>query len=77
MIYEFLCQDCGHTFEAVSSWHDDFTNCPKCNGIAKKQFNASNISVFIPPYFHTNKSDIFTDTEWAELKKDPNVERAK
>jgi putative FmdB family regulatory protein len=75
--YQFLCQDCGHSFEAVSSWQDDFCVCPKCNGTAKKQFNASNIFTYIPSWWHTNKSDIFSDTEWAELKKDPNAERAK
>jgi len=76
MIYEFKC-GCGCSFDVVLRQQSDFYICPVCGSKAEKQFNASNISVFIPSCFHTNKSDIFTDTEWAELKKDPNVERAK
>jgi len=77
MIYTFKCKDCDCDFDEVSSVSNDFHACPRCGGIANKVFNASNIFMYIPSWWHTNKSDIFTDTEWAELKKDPNVERAK
>jgi len=34
-------------------------------------------NMFIPSYFHTSKSDVFSYEEWNKLKKDPNVVRAK
>lgn len=70
MILEYKCSSCKNTFESNNP------TCPKCGNIAKKQFHATS-NVFIPAYFHTSRSDIFTDKEWQDLKKDPNVERAK
>ena len=50
--------------------------CPKCNGDGIRQFHATS-NVFIPAYFHTSKSDIFTHEEWQALKKNPDIERAR
>lgn len=84
MIYEFKCTKCGKVFERNmtsdsvlfdSENMKDFTFC-SCGSAAEKQFHATS-NVFIPAYFHTSKSDIFTDKEWQDLKKNPNIERAK
>lgn len=76
MIHEFKCIKCGNVFEKNKSSDIEFTLCPKCGRFAKKQFHAC-VNIHIPSYFHTSRSDVFTDQEWADLKKDPNVERAK
>lgn len=77
MIYDFQCLNCNHKFEKSMSSKDTelYIICPKCGKYAEKQFKATS-NMFVPSYFHTAKSDIFTDTEWADLKKDPNIERA-
>jgi len=54
----------------------EFIDCPYCGKPAIKKFHATT-NVHIPAYFHTCRSDIFTHEEWQDLKKDPNVERAK
>ncbi len=43
---------------------------------AEKLFAATS-NVFIPAYFHTMKSDVFDYQDWRNLKKNPNMERAK
>jgi putative FmdB family regulatory protein len=43
--YEYICKDCGHTFEIVQSMHDDsLTVCPQCGGQLRKVFAAPAIS---------------------------------
>lgn len=75
MIFEFRCSKCNFIFEDnVSS--DTLVLCPKCESICERQFHATT-NFHIPSYWHTSRSDVFTDKEWADLKKDPNVERAK
>ena len=78
MIFEFECQnkDCGNKFEENISFGKYYVKCPKCGRYAIKKFHAT-ANVFVPSYFHTCRSDIFSDTEWQALKKDPNVERYK
>ena len=78
MIFEFEClnKDCGNKFEENISSGEYYVKCPKCGRYAIKKFHAT-VNMFVPSYFHTSRSDIFTDSEWQELKKDPNVERAK
>lgn len=75
MIFDFICKDCG-IFEANRVSGTDFIDCPKCGKPAARTFHATT-NFHIPSYFHTSKSDIFTHEEWQDLKKDPNVERAK
>ncbi len=78
MRYNFTCDDpnCGYEFEAIVSIEncDEPQGCPRCGRTATRQFNATS-NVFIPPYFMTMKSDIFTDLEWRKLKDNPNIER--
>ena len=43
--YEYICKDCGHTFEIVRSMKDDaLTVCPECGGTLRKVFGAPAIS---------------------------------
>jgi len=74
MIYEYKCK-CGNRFEATASIDKDVV-CHACGEIAERQFHATK-DVFIPSYFHTSKSDIYTYEEWQDLKKNPDIERAK
>ena len=81
MIFEFEClnEDCGNKFEeniSFSKYYVKYVKCPKCGRHAIKKFHATT-NMFVPSYFHTSRSDIFSDSEWQELKKDPNVERYK
>ena len=73
MIFEFKCLKCKSVFEDNTS--EKYRVCPKCASIAKRQFHACT-NIHIPSYWHTSRSDVFTDQEWQDLKKDPNVERA-
>ncbi len=78
MIFEFEClnENCGNKFEENISFDKYYVKCPKCGRYAIRKFHATT-NMFVPSYFHTSRSDIFTDSEWQELKKDPNIERAK
>jgi len=76
MIFKYKCDKCNNIFEANVSPIDVVIKCPACNSKATRIFEATR-NFHIPSYFHTNKSDIFSYEEWQELKKDPNVERAK
>lgn len=75
MILDFKCDNCDRTTEQ-EIYNGRIPKCPNCGGRLKKLFYATS-NVHIPAYFHTSKSDIFTDTEWADLKKNPNIERSK
>lgn len=75
MRFNFKCLKCGNIFEESVSPLETVKLCPKCGKYAQRQFHACT-NMYIPSYFHTSKSDIFSDTEWADLKKNPNIERA-
>lgn len=78
MIFEFEClnENCKNKFEENISFGKYYVKCPECGRYAIKKFHAT-ANMFVPSYFHTSRSDIFSDSEWQELKKDPNVERAR
>ena len=39
--YEYVCTECGHTFEQFQSFTDDaLRHCPECDGRLRKLFNA-------------------------------------
>ncbi len=43
--YEYLCRDCGHTFDVVQAMSDQtLTVCPACGGELRKVFAAPAIS---------------------------------
>ena len=74
MIFDYQCLECDTVFEKITDSVTEFVDC-KCGGKAVKVFHATT-NFHVPSYFHTSKSDIFSDTEWADLKKNPNIERA-
>ena len=43
--YEYMCRDCGHTFDIVQSmWDESLTMCPECGGSLRKVFAPPAIS---------------------------------
>jgi protein-arginine kinase activator protein McsA len=74
MINNFKCLKCKQTFEKVST--NKYEPCPYCYSITEKQFRATS-NLFVPGWFHQVRSDIFSDKEWEDLRKDPNTERYK
>jgi len=75
MRFNFKCNKCKRIFESYASPHETTKPCPECGSEAVRQFHACS-NIHVPSYFHTSKSDIFSDTEWQDLKKNPNIERA-
>jgi len=76
MIFNFKCNKCDSVFEQVASPSDKMRLCPFCGDKAIRQFHACT-NIYVPSYFHTSRSDIFTDQEWQDLKKNPDIERAR
>ena len=55
--YDYLCQDCGHAFEAFHSMKDDpLTDCPSCKGKVKRQFGGGAGIIFKGSGFYVNDS---------------------
>ena len=76
MIFNFKCVECKKVFEMYANPADDtIKQCPHCGGNAIRQFHACT-NIYVPSYFHTSRSDIFTDKEWQDLKRNPDIERA-
>ena len=73
MRYEFVCQDCEYVFDDYSTWKNDFKDCPKCGGVAKKRFNVSGFSFHIPLYWHVDKNEFFTYEERQAMKRNPEL----
>lgn len=43
-IYEYKCEKCGHTFEAIQKVSDQpITTCPKCSGVTTKIISAAGL----------------------------------
>ncbi|MDD5435690.1 MAG: zinc ribbon domain-containing protein [Nitrospira sp.] len=43
-IYEYKCEKCGHTFEAIQKVSDQpITECPKCSGVTNKVISAAGL----------------------------------
>ena len=81
MTFEFKCEECKKLFEVsisveIAKLYPGYPECPECGGRTKKQFHACT-NIYVPSYFHTSRSDIFDDKEWQDLKKNPDIERAK
>jgi len=73
--FNFKCNKCRRIFEKIVPANQKSIACPYCGKKASRQFHAC-VNIHIPSYFHTSKSDIFSDTEWRDLKKNPDIERA-
>lgn len=76
MIFSFICKKCRRIFEKDIPVNQKVIVCPYCGKQAHRQFHACT-NIYIPSYFHTSRSDIFSDTEWQDLKKNPDIERAR
>lgn len=75
MRHYYKCEKCKKVFEELARPNETLKICPCCGATSKKQFQACT-NIYIPSYFHTSKSDIFSDTEWQDLKRNPDIERA-
>jgi len=75
MRFNFKCNKCRRVFEKIVLASQKVVVCPYCGKQAKRQFHACT-NIHVPACFHTSRSDIFSDTEWQDLKKNPNIERA-
>ena len=76
MRFSFKCDKCNSVFEQVASPTNRMKLCPFCGSKAYRQFHACT-NIYTPSYFHTSRSDIFDEGEWQDLKKNPDIERAK
>jgi len=55
--YDYVCQECGHEFEAFQSMKDDpLTDCPSCHGKVKRQFGGGAGIIFKGSGFYINDS---------------------
>jgi len=55
--YDYVCQDCGHKFEAFQSMKDEaLTECPSCHGKVKRQFGGGAGIIFKGSGFYINDS---------------------
>ncbi len=53
--YEYACRDCGHTFDAVQSIHDDsLTTCPECGGNLRRVVAAVGVHFKGPGFYRTD-----------------------
>ena len=55
-IYEYLCQDCGASLEAIQKFSDDpFSNCPECGEpTLQKQLSASSFRLRGSGWYETD-----------------------
>lgn len=55
--YDYVCQDCGHEFEAFQSMKDDpLTDCPSCRGKVKRKVGGGTGIIFKGSGFYVNDS---------------------
>jgi len=65
--YDYVCQDCGHEFEAFQSMKDDpLKDCPSCEGTVKRKVGGGTGIIFRGSGFYINDSK-----KPAEKKTDP------
>ena len=55
--YDYVCQSCGHEFEAFQSMKDDpLTDCPSCEGTVKRKVGGGTGIIFKGSGFYINDS---------------------
>ncbi len=70
--YDYVCQDCGHDFEAFQSMKDDpLTECPECNGKLKRLVGGGTGIIFKGSGFYVNDSKKTTEPKKTETKPTP------
>ncbi len=64
--YDYLCQSCGHEFEAFQSMKDNpLTECPECQGPVKRKVGGGTGVIFKGSGFYIN------DSKKKEAKSEP------
>ncbi len=64
--YDYLCQTCGHEFEAFQSMKDNpLTECPECRGPVKRKVGGGTGVIFKGSGFYIN------DSKKKESKSEP------
>jgi putative FmdB family regulatory protein len=67
--YDYVCQDCGHEFEAFQSMKDDpLTECPSCNGKVKRLVGGGTGIIFKGSGFYINDSKKSAEPKKTEPK---------
>ena len=70
--YDYVCQDCGHDFEAFQSMKDDpLTECPECNGKLKRLVGGGTGIIFKGSGLYVNDSKKTTEPKKTETKPTP------
>jgi putative FmdB family regulatory protein len=65
--YDYVCQNCGHEFEAFQSMKDDpLKDCPSCDGTVKRKVGGGTGVIFKGSGFYINDSK-----KSSEKKSDP------
>ncbi|NNM53210.1 MAG: zinc ribbon domain-containing protein [Spirochaetales bacterium] len=55
--YDYVCQTCGHEFEAFQSMKDNpLTECPECQGPVKRKVGGGTGVIFKGSGFYINDS---------------------
>jgi len=77
--YEYLCQNCGHRFEAFQRMSEDpITECPICNGHVKRLISGGNGLIFKGSGFYiTDYKNNGHDTKPKETKPKEKTEASK
>ena len=71
--YDYVCQDCGHEFEAFQSMKDDaLTECPSCEGRVKRAFGGGAGIIFKGSGFYVNDSKKTSEPPKTETKPTPS-----
>ena len=67
--YDYVCQDCGHEFEAFQSMKDDpLTECPTCRGKVKRLVGGGAGIIFKGSVFYINDSKKTQESPKSETK---------
>lgn len=56
--YEYLCQACGHEFDAVQTFDEpSLTVCPECGGSLRKKFGSIGVVFKGPGFYRTDSRE--------------------
>jgi putative FmdB family regulatory protein len=56
--YEYLCQECGHEFDAVQTFEEpSLTVCPQCGGPLRKKFGSIGVVFKGPGFYRTDSRE--------------------
>jgi len=65
--YEYVCQQCGHEFDAVQSFTEpSLTLCPACGGSLRKKFGSVGVVFKGPGFYRTDSREKPSDKSSAK-----------